>query len=75
MVRAVHRRRPVPHRQEDAVTCSTEWRQTGRYLWVGAQDGRHVGIIEHGRGFIAIDHEGEVRGRFKSLELAQAALS
>ncbi len=51
-----------------------EWRQTGRYMWVGARDGRHVGVIEHGRGFIAIDHDGEVKGRFKTLDLAQAAL-
>ena len=51
-----------------------EWRQTGRYLWVGARGLHHVGIIEHGRGFIAIDQEGEVRGRFKTFELAQSAL-
>lgn len=56
------------------MSTAVEWRQTSRYLWVGARDGRHQGIIEHGRGFIAIDHEGEVKGRFKSLELAQAAL-
>lgn len=60
--------------QGDAVDGSTEWRQTGRFLWVGAQEGRHVGIIEHGRGFIAIDHQGEVQGRFRTLDLAQAAL-
>ena len=53
----------------------TDWRQTGRYLWVGARARRHVGIIEHGHGFIAIDHQGEVRGRFKTLDLAQAALA
>ena len=52
-----------------------DWRQTGRFLWVGAREGRHVGIIEHGHGFIAIDHDGEVRGRFKSLDLAQDALT
>ncbi len=54
---------------------AVDWRQTGRYLWVGARDGRHVGIIEHGHGFIAIDHDGEVKGRFKTLDLAQAALT
>jgi hypothetical protein len=52
-----------------------EWRQTGRFLWVGARDGRHVGIIEHGHGFIAIDHDGEVQGRFKTLVAAQATLA
>jgi hypothetical protein len=57
------------------VTTDIEWRQTGRYLWVGAREDRHVGIIEHGRGFIAIDHAGEVKGRFKTLQLAQAALA
>lgn len=56
------------------MSTAVEWRQTSRYLWVGARDGRHQGIIEHGRGFIAIDREGEVKGRFESLELAQAAL-
>jgi hypothetical protein len=61
--------------QQMWVDRATEWRQTGRYLWVGARDGRHVGIIEHGHGFIAIDHDGEVRGRFKTLDLAQAALA
>lgn len=55
------------------MDTSIDWRQTGRSLWVGAREGRHVGIIEHGHGFIAIDHDGEVRGRFKSLDLAQAA--
>lgn len=60
--------------QEEAVVADVEWRQTGRYLWVGARDGRHVGIIEHGHGFIAIDHEGAVKGRFKTLDLARAAL-
>lgn len=57
------------------MDVDTEWRQTGRYLWVGARNGYHVGIIEQGRGFIAIDGDGAVRGRFKSLELAQAALN
>ena len=57
------------------MDLDTEWRQTGRFLWVGARDGRHVGIIEHGRGFIAIDHEGEVKGRFKTLDLARSALN
>jgi hypothetical protein len=52
----------------------TEWRQTGRFLWVGSRHDRHVGIIEHGHGFIAIDNDGEVRGRFKTLTLAQEAL-
>lgn len=52
-----------------------DWRQTGRYLWVGARDGRHVGIIEHGRGFIAIDADGAVKGRYPTLDLAAAALA
>lgn len=51
-----------------------EWRQTGRYLWIGARDGRRVGIIERGRRFVAVDHEGEIRGRFATLDLAQSAL-
>ena len=57
------------------MDLSTDWRQTGRYLWVGAREGRHVGIIEHGHGFIAIDNEGAVRGRYKTLDLAQVALA
>jgi hypothetical protein len=60
--------------QEDAMDPITDWRQTGRFLWVGARDGRHVGIIEQGRAYVAIDHEGAVKGRFKRLDLAQAAL-
>lgn len=56
--------------------CSQiEWRRTGRFLWVGTRDDRHVGIIEHGHGFIAIDQDGDVKGRFKTFDLAQAALA
>ena len=52
-----------------------DWRQTGRYLWVGSRHGYHVGVIEHGFGWVAIDDGGEVLGRFRSLEAAQDALA
>ena len=57
------------------VPDDVQWRQTGAYLWVGSRDGYHVGVIEHGRGYVAIDHTGEVRGRYRSLFDAQAALN
>ena len=53
---------------------STDWRQTGRYLRVDARAGR-VGIIEDGHGCIAIDDQGEVRGRFTTFDLPQTALA
>ena len=51
-----------------------QWRHFGSDLWAGAAEFGPVGTIERGRRFIAIDTEGNVLGRSRSLEDAQAML-
>jgi hypothetical protein len=51
-----------------------EWRHFGSDLWAGAAEFGPVGTIEHGRRFTAIDTDGNVLGRSRSLEEAQAML-
>ena len=51
-----------------------EWRHFGSDLWAGAAEFGPVGTIERGRRFTAIDTDGHVLGRSRSLEDAQAML-
>jgi hypothetical protein len=52
-----------------------EWRQISRYLWVGESGGNHVGVIEHGHGYVAIDDRGQVRARVKTIHDAKQLLN
>jgi hypothetical protein len=51
------------------------WRQLRPRLWVGRSDGEHLGTIERGRSFTATDLAGEMRGGYRDLRAAQAALT
>jgi hypothetical protein len=53
---------------------AVEWRRFGANLWAGAADFGPIGTIERGRRFSAIDVEGQVLGRSRCLEDAQALL-
>lgn len=51
------------------------WRQLHPRLWVGRADDQPLGTIERGRHFTVTDLEGDARGRFPTLQAAQAALT
>ena len=63
----------VPRHATGAVP-RVEWRQLRQYLWAGAGMHGPVGTIEQGHRFTAIDTDGGVVGRCKSLQDAQALL-
>lgn len=65
---ALHPARAVPSR------ASASWRPLGRTLWVGRTEAGPVGMIERGRRFVATDADGRVRGAYRSLDVAMAAL-
>ena len=52
-----------------------EWRRLNGRLWVGRRDGAPIGMIERGRRYVATDASERVRGTFKTLAEAQAALA
>jgi hypothetical protein len=54
---------------------ATEWRRLGPYLWAGSGERGPVGTVERGRRFVALDTNGDVRGRYKRLTDAQALLA
>jgi hypothetical protein len=56
-------------------SCDVAWRRLGPLLWVGRDGDEHIGMIERGRRFTPTDADGEVRGRYRTLEAAQAALT
>jgi hypothetical protein len=56
------------------MPARVEWRQLSPYLWAGAGELGQVGTIEHGRRYAAIDVEGKLRHRCRTLEEAQALL-
>ena len=60
---------------QDAYTEPVEWRRLGPRLWVGRLDGAPRGMIERGRHYTATDSSERIRGTFKSLAEAQAALT
>jgi hypothetical protein len=59
----------------DPHTEPVEWRRLSPRLWVGRRDGAPIGMIERGRRYTATDASEQVRGTFKTLALAQAALA
>ena len=52
-----------------------EWRRLGPYLWAGVTERGHIGTIERGRRYAAVDADGRLRGRCRSLADAQALLA
>lgn len=61
----------VDARASDAV--GLRWRRLDHHLWAGRADDRPVGTIEHGRGFVYVDLEGQRHGAFRTLEEAKQA--
>lgn len=59
----------------DSHAEPVEWRRLGARLWVGRLDGAPLGIVERGRQYTATDSHERIRGTFKSLAEAQAALT
>jgi hypothetical protein len=53
---------------------AADWRATQKDLWVARRDGRHLGTVERGRHYLAIDVDGEPIGTYRTLELAMAAV-
>lgn len=51
-----------------------EWRELGRDLWAARRDGRPLGTVEHGRGYLATDSDAEPLGRYRTLEAAMDAV-
>ena len=58
-----------------AESPSIVWRQLRPLLWVGRADDLPLGTIERGHRYTATDPDGDVRGGYRSLEAAQAALT
>lgn len=52
---------------------AVEWRSTAKDLWVGRSGDRHVGVIEHRRGYVVTDADGRPRGSYRSLDAAMAS--
>lgn len=50
------------------------WRRLNATLWVGIGADGHLGTVELGRRFTAIDADGRVRARCRTLEHATAVL-
>lgn len=59
----------------DSASADVVWRRLRPRLWVGRTDDEPLGMIERGRRFTVIDVDGELRGRYRTLESAQAALT
>jgi hypothetical protein len=57
------------------ITTGIEWRRQSPTLWTGRCSGYPVGTIELGRGFAAIDADGRLHGRYRTLQEAEAALT
>lgn len=55
-------------------TAEIAWRRLNRTFWVGRQDDRHAGSIEHGRYYTAVDGTGRFAGRYRSFADADRAL-
>ncbi|WP_375388528.1 hypothetical protein [uncultured Amnibacterium sp.] len=50
------------------------WRTLRRGVLAARRDGRHLGTVERGRRWLAVDAESEPIGRFRTLGEAQAAV-
>lgn len=57
-----------------ATPPDTEWRRLSEFLWVGADPHGPVGIVERGWRFKALDVDGILVARCRSLEEAQSLL-
>ena len=44
-------------------------------MWAARRDDRHLGTVEQGRGWLAVDADSEPIGRFRTLLEAQAAVA
>lgn len=51
------------------------WRALRRGMWAARRDDRHLGTVEQGRGWLAVDADSEPIGRFRTLLEAQAAVA
>ena len=51
------------------------WRALRTGLWAARRDDRHIGTVEQGRRWLAVDADGEPIGRFRTLQEAQAAVA
>lgn len=65
----------LPCPTSDPASDDVLWRQLRPRLWVGRAADEPLGMIERGRRFTATDADGEVRGGYRTLEAAQAALT
>lgn len=50
------------------------WRALRTGVWAARRDDRHLGTVERGRRWLAVDAESEPIGRFRTLGEAQAAV-
>ena len=57
-----------------ATAQRVDWRRLDRFLWVGSGPAGHVGTVEQGRRYLAVDTWGRVRGRCRTLAHAQQLL-
>ena len=51
------------------------WRVLRAGLWAARRDGRHLGTVEQGRRWTALDADSEPIGAFRTLAEAQAAVA
>jgi hypothetical protein len=51
------------------------WRVLRSGLWAARRDGRHLGTVEQGRRWTALDADSEPIGAFRTLAEAQAAVA
>jgi hypothetical protein len=51
------------------------WRTLRTGLWAARRDDRHLGTVERGRRWLAVDADSEPIGRFRTLREAQAAVA
>jgi hypothetical protein len=51
------------------------WRVLHPGMWAARRDDRHLGTVERGRRWLAVDADSEPIGRFRTLAEAQAAVA
>ena len=52
-----------------------QWRTLRTGVWAARRDDRHLGTVERGRRWLAVDADSEPIGRFRTLGEAQAAVA
>jgi hypothetical protein len=60
---------------EPALPEEVSWRALRTGLWAARRDDRHLGTVEQGRRWLALDADSEPIGRFRTLREAQAAVA